>query len=242
MARRNWNREELIKALELYCRTPFGKIDKGNPEIIKLAQELGRSPSAVGLKLANFAHIDPTLDREGFSNHGKLDQQIWDEFFDDVSEVLSENRANFRYPSLPLGTTFVIDDEGAERVVRVRLRQQYFRRTILEDYRGECCVTGLKVEKLLVASHIVPWSENESNRVNPHNGLCLNALHDKAFDRGLITVDSDNRVVLSSELKHHGLKGADYIARTEGQVIQMPEKFEPRQEFLEYHRDNIFVA
>ena len=44
-----WSREEIILAFDLYCRTPFGKISQGNPEIIKLAQLLGRTPGSVGL-------------------------------------------------------------------------------------------------------------------------------------------------------------------------------------------------
>ena len=245
-ARKNWTREELIEALELYSRTSFGRIDAKNPEIVALASELGRSVGAVALKLANFANIDPTLDRKGFSNHGKLDEIVWNEFFDDVELVLRQDQlqsAGVKYVPEPQGTLYEIrDDKGAERVVHVRTRQQYFRKTILKDYNSRCCVTGLKVEKLLVASHIVPWKSDTRNRLNPHNGLCLNALHDKAFDKGLITIDQSHRVVLSGELKHHDLKGADYITKTEGKVIRMPTKFRPRQDFLEYHRNEIFVA
>ena len=51
-----WSREETILAFELYCRTPFSKITKTNKDIIELAKLLGRSPSSVGLKMANLAH------------------------------------------------------------------------------------------------------------------------------------------------------------------------------------------
>ena len=54
-----WSREETILAFDLYCRTPFGKISQGNPEIIKLAHLLGRTPGSVGLKMHNLAHYDP---------------------------------------------------------------------------------------------------------------------------------------------------------------------------------------
>lgn len=241
-----WTRKELIEALNLYSRTSFGRIHSRNPEIIELARKLGRSAGAVTLKLANFAGIDPILDRKGFSHCSQLDKQVWDEFFDDVESVLRQDRlklAGAKYVPEPEGTLYKIhDDEGADRVVHVRMRQQRFRRAILEDYDGKCCVTGLKVEKLLVASHIVPWAKDVRNRVNPHNGLCLNALHDKAFDRGLITIDQSHRVVLSGELRHRDLKGAGYITKTEGKVIRMPAKFRPSQDFLEYHRNEIFVA
>jgi len=58
-------------------------------------------------------------------------------------------------------------------------------------------------EKLLVASHILPWGEFPAERLNPQNGLCLSRLHDAAFDNGLITFDDDYRLVVSRDLKSH---------------------------------------
>ena len=63
MRRRGWTREELIVAFNLYCKIPFGRIHIRNPLIIQLAQSLGRTPSAVSWKLANFARLDPALKR-----------------------------------------------------------------------------------------------------------------------------------------------------------------------------------
>jgi hypothetical protein len=47
MPRRDWTREELIVAFNLYCKIPFGKIHRANPQLIELAQAIGRSPSAM---------------------------------------------------------------------------------------------------------------------------------------------------------------------------------------------------
>ncbi len=57
--REKWSREETILAFDLYCRTPFSKIGKTNKNIIELAELIGRTPSSVGLKMANLAHFDP---------------------------------------------------------------------------------------------------------------------------------------------------------------------------------------
>ena len=65
-----------------------------------------------------------------------------------------------------------------EATVRLRVNQSFFRDRILSAYNFRCCVTGLTVQPLLTASHIIPWAEDEKNRLNPRNGLCLNALHD----------------------------------------------------------------
>ena len=78
-----WSREETILAFDLYCRTPFRKISQGNPEIIELAQLLGRTPGAVGLKMHNLAHYDPELQKRNITAmaHGsKLDGEIFSEF------------------------------------------------------------------------------------------------------------------------------------------------------------------
>lgn len=56
---KNWLRDELIVAFNLYCRIPFGKIHKANPDIIILAKNIGRTPSAVAMKMVNFASLDP---------------------------------------------------------------------------------------------------------------------------------------------------------------------------------------
>ena len=84
--------------------------------------------------------------------------------------------------------------------VKTRIGQSFFRAAVLSSYNWTCCVTGLKEVRLLNASHIVPWANDSKNRVNPSNGLCLNALHDRAFDRGLMTISEDYCVVFASEI------------------------------------------
>ena len=81
--RRNWTREEILVAMALYHQIPFGKIGRNNPEIISLAKVLGRTPSALAMKMCNLASFDQTLrDRNvnGLSNGSKLDKEIWQEF------------------------------------------------------------------------------------------------------------------------------------------------------------------
>lgn len=42
-----WTREETLIAFALYCKIPFGKISKSNPEILEVANMLGRTGRAV---------------------------------------------------------------------------------------------------------------------------------------------------------------------------------------------------
>lgn len=103
-------------------------------------------------------------------------------------------------------------------------------------------MSGLSESRLLIASHIVPWSKDKANRLNPSNGLCLSAIHDKAFDKGLITLTDDLRVVVSEELRgRNDAFLSELILPLSGRVIDMPERFAPSVEFIARHRSEVFV-
>lgn len=127
--------------------------------------------------------------------------------------------------------------------VRVRTAQSFFRRSVLANYDYRCTMCQIDNLKLLNAGHIIPWSENEGRRADPENGLALCALRDRAFDRGLMTIDEDHRVVLSEKLR---VKTDSVVHRAafsdmEGVAITLPKKFGPAQDALEWHRNNVFV-
>ena len=131
--------------------------------------------------------------------------------------------------------------EGKEKLaaVKVRVNQDIFRKMVLANYGGKCCVTGLAVPDVLRASHISPWAEDEKNRLNPENGLCLSATYDAAFDRHLISFDEHYRLVVSKEIKDHYTDAAakSYFLNREGQTMSLPTKFLPSQSLLERHRE-----
>jgi HNH endonuclease len=250
MKRKNWTRRDLVVAFNLYCRTPFGKIHNRNPEIIALADALGRSSSALSWKLANFARFDPALKKRAISgaSHGnKLELEVWEEFSHDwealsfeseliLSELLTKTPSVELDESFPTGIT-------RDALVRVRVNQGFFRSAVLAAYDCRCCITGLAVAELLCASHIVPWSVDHTNRTNPANGLCLNALHDRAFDRGLLTIDQNYCVRLSRSLAAHKDDAAvRFMEAYEGKQILLPKRFQPGLSFLGYHTSNIYQA
>ena len=131
--------------------------------------------------------------------------------------------------------------EGVEKLaaVKVRVNQDIFRKMVLANYGAKCCVTGLSVPEVLRASHISAWAEDEANRLNPENGLCLSATYDAAFDRHLISFDKDYRLVVSKSIKDHYTDAAAkcYFIKLEGQKMSLPAKFLPSQSLLEKHRD-----
>jgi hypothetical protein len=61
----NWTREETIVAFNVYCKVPFKSSSKTNPTIIKYANIIGRSPSALNMKVGNFGRLDPELKKQG---------------------------------------------------------------------------------------------------------------------------------------------------------------------------------
>jgi putative restriction endonuclease len=106
-----------------------------------------------------------------------------------------------------------------------------------------CAISGINVPRLLVASHIKPWSDFPEERLNPTNGLCLSSIHDAAFDSGLITLDEQRRVILSEELRGYFPEPAleQSFVPFEGKCIRLPEKVaEPSVAFLQFHREQIF--
>lgn len=131
----------------------------------------------------------------------------------------------------------VPDLEGREReaLVKVRVNQRLFRWMVLNGYGSKCCVTGIEETALLVGSHIVPWAEDVAQRLNPRNGLCLNALHDRAFDVGLMTVSDDLRVRVSPKVLHLPTLGL-WLGEFDGASLIFGGPLRPDPALLARHR------
>ena len=136
-----------------------------------------------------------------------------------------------------------LEGKEKEAVVKVRINQDKFREKLINKYK-KCCLCNVNMNELLVASHIKPWSVSniKTERTNPSNGLCLNAMHDKAFDRGLITIDKNYRIENSRYIKDAVMdeKTREWFAFYNGKEIILPDKFLPGKEFIQYHNDVIF--
>jgi putative restriction endonuclease len=245
----DWQEDELLLTLHLYCRTPFGKLHKTNPDIIQLANIIGRSPSAVALKAVNFASLDPSIHQKGMSNASKADRAMWNAFMQNSTDIAEKAEALYesritnpepvtpvyeiKEPKFPTGETETVREIKARRV------QNFFRRTVLQSYNNRCAISGLAIPQLLVASHIIPWSEDVSRRADPTNGIALNGLYDKAFDRHLISFDEDFRLILSEKIKAKTKDDMvrEYFIKIEGKELDMPDKFFPDVNALKDHRD-----
>jgi predicted restriction endonuclease len=253
-----WTREHTLIALNLYTKLPFGQLHHNKPIIMEVAAKMGRTANSLAMKLVNLASLDPVLQArgiKGLAGASRLDREIWNEFQahyatlgttseellhdlftkDDTQDVdfLQRDRVHLA----PAGPTELL------ATVKVRRGQQFFRQAVLTAYALRCCISGINVPGLLVASHIKPWGKFPDDRLNPRNGLCLSNLHDAAFDSGLITLDEKLQVVLSQRLKKFFPQPAleQNFVPFAGKPIRPPDKLaEPDGEFLRYHREEVF--
>jgi len=256
--RTGWTRQQLLVAFKLYCQMPFGKMHSNNPEIIEYAELIGRTPSALAMKLTNIASLDPaitTTGRKGLTGASATDkimwekmQSGWESFAIEMQRAESHFRANTETQADvddPSILDEAVDYTGINKTVQsaTRIGQNFFRRSVLSSYNYRCCITGFTMPKLLVASHIVPWRIDEANRLNPRNGLCLSILHDKAFDLGIITISENMTINVSRK----NTANADQFFNSallayDGKLISLPEKFHPHPAFLAYHRQYVFES
>jgi predicted restriction endonuclease len=245
-----WTSEQLKLAFYLYCQLPFGKLHYRNPKIVQIADVIGKTPSALAMKLVNFASLDPAIQnsgRKGLGNASAADRKTWEEFHNNWEKLTSESEQLLQSNSIGTLTdeknkSVNYHGETRDAIVSVRVGQQFFRKAVLSSYQGICCISGVSLPQLLVASHIIPWAESKENRLNPSNGLCLSAIHDKAFDKGFLTITPDYTVLVSMQLKKISCDSQQMklLISSDKMKILLPQKFLPNKDFLEWHNRNIF--
>lgn len=236
MSRRNWTRDELLVAFNLYCKLPFSITNANRKEVKELAELIGRTPAAVCWKLVNFASFNPSLQAQGIkgaSNSSKADKAIFEEFSQNWDKMIYESELLLQKFKIEKGiqisnlkndenhhSDFVdnflfVEKEGivTERIVKVRVNQNFFRKMILSSYDNKCCLTGINIPNLLVAS-----------------------------DKGFITIDMDYKVKISKSLKdlEKNKSICNFFLTYENQPIELPSRFLPSRKFLDYYHKNIF--
>lgn len=249
--------------MNLYGKLPFGQFHHNNPLILDVASRMGRTSSSLAMKLSNLASLDPIQKARGvrgLPGASQQDRRMWEEFHGNLNalgpeseqllhdlftkdedrevDFLEQGKIRIERPrKAPAGPT------DTKALLRVRRGQQFFRQTILSCYGIRCCISEINIPRLLVASHIKPWRDFPKDRLNPQNGLCLSAIHDAAFDAGLITINETFTVLISPKLKRYLPSAAleQNFSRFEGRRIRLPERVaEPNPAFLRYHHKNIF--
>lgn len=135
------------------------------------------------------------------------------------------------------GNYFVADSEA---LTKTRPWQAAWSKKVKENFGYMCAICGLTTPELLVGSHIVPVKDDEDNRMNPSNGICLCVLHDKMFDKGLISVNSDMVVQIANVSDDHVLE--TLLQDIRGLRVNNPRMYKIKEDFIQYHNDNIFKS
>lgn len=253
MPRHDWTENELLLAFGLYSQLPFGQLHQNNPEIMRLSGLIGRTPSAVAMKACNFASLDPIHKQRGvraLGNASSADKALWERYETDpdalIADVVRAWDTTFTEEACA-EAELSMEDEELEALdlpsgpstysarVQVRRLQRFFRQIVLSAYGYQCALSDVELTDLLNASHIIPWAEAEKHRLDPRNGIALNALYDRAFDRGFFTLDEDYRVVVARDLPDKLP-----LFQIQGKQLTLPDRFAPKEQFLEYHRQSIF--
>ncbi len=130
-----------------------------------------------------------------------------------------------------------VKDTSKSIQAKIRIGQNKFRKNLLKFLKS-CPITGIDETRILLASHIKPWalSSNEE-RLDINNGFIFSPTIDKLFDNGLITFENNKELIISPLLT---IKNIQLIGIEAGKkYIKLP--VENRLNYLEYHRNNIFI-
>lgn len=117
--------------------------------------------------------------------------------------------------------------------IKVRAYQNKLREIVLDNYNSTCAICDINKTDLLICSHIKPWSVDKEERLNPKNAICLCVLHDKMFDKGYFSLDSEYKIIF-------GQKADSQIKELlKNNTFKIPRYNEPDENFLKYHFDEI---
>lgn len=246
--------EQTQRALFLYFQMPFGRLHHRAPEIIELAAKLGRTPSSVAMKLSNFASLDPEIirsGRKGLAGASALDRTVFARFYGNWDQLV-ETVADRQDDEDIVPVSGVLRDQvhafagfvgpsESERTITARRGQSFFRHAVLANFEEQCYITGIADPRLLNASHIRPWQDDVANRHNPANGFALSATFDRAFDRGMVTVEPDLSVRVSyALLEHSSERTRAYFRPYHRARIKAPTRFMPDAGLLAWHNEICF--
>lgn len=256
-----WTREELILALELYLRA--GLLDDHSTEVQQLSEALKdlafvqkedpdvfRNPNGVAMKLANFAALDPNYKGKGLTSGGRLDKEIFEEFFEQQFALATESQwlraqwqgmkelevvAEAESDYEPVIEEQTDERERINRAIVLRRGQPSFRKLLLTAYNGKCAITGCNAPDALEAAHILGYRGNYSNKTN--NGLLLRADIHTLFDLRLLAVETEDMTCVVAGR----LMGTEYEELIGKEIILPEEKdFRPGRSHLNFHRENSF--
>tara|TARA_R100000322_G_scaffold96580_1_gene60870 strand:+ start:55 stop:771 length:717 start_codon:yes stop_codon:yes gene_type:complete len=117
--------------------------------------------------------------------------------------------------------------------IKVRAYQNKLREIVLDNYNSTCAICEINKTDLLVCSHIKPWFVDKEERLNPKNTICFCVLHDKMFDKGYFSLDSNFKIIFGEKADNQ----IKELLKTS--KFKRPKINEPNEVFLKYHFEEI---
>ena len=247
-----WTREDVIIADALYCVIPFSKVNNSNQTIKDAAAIMERSPASLKMRICNLAALDPDFlatGRAGLASVANLDREVYAEFSSDWQRLSSTAEELLGLPIFDIAEPIYNGPDKRRRKTYAEISdkqaRRFFRKSVIAAYEGRCCISGMTIPQMLIASHIKPYavSDIQTERANPANGLLLNAFYDRAFDQGLMTVLPDLTILISDQVKevYTDERTREWLYAIEGTKIKRPARFAPNRDLLAYHNEYVFL-
>ena len=247
-----WTREDVIIAYALYCVIPFSKVNNSNQTIKDAAAIMERSPASLKMRICNLAALDPDFlatGRTGLASVANLDREVYAEFSSDWQRLSSTAEELLGLPIFDIAEPIYNGPDRRRRKTYAEISdkqaRRFFRKSVIAAYEGRCCISGMTIPQMLIASHIKPYavSDIQTERANPANGLLLNAFYDRAFDQGLMTVLPDLTILISKQVKevYTDERTREWLYAIEGTKIKRPARFAPNRDLLAYHNEYVFL-
>lgn len=155
-------------------------------------------------------------------------------------QILTENKNEYSNRIEELKSK-LSQEEFQEEVF---VRGGVFKREIPKIYNYQCAISGMKIEatrniQMIDACHIVPFAISKNDTIR--NGISLSPNLHRAFDRGLITINNDYRLVVTTKIIEN--KSTYSISQFDGKQIILPENsdYYPDLENLKWHRTERFI-
>ena len=107
---------------------------------------------------------------------------------------------------------------------------------MLENFQNQCCLSTVREENLLIASHIIPWADRIETRLDPSNGLCLSYIYDKLFDDGYFSFNDQLKVIVSNQAGTLSKDIQNILEPIENFKIREPQNYPISLDYIKYHR------
>ncbi len=245
---RIWEENETLYLFGVFLFEPASAQRKGSPRLSEIGGLLDRGPDSIHRKIEDIRSNDPAyMQREKKPTKcANLVREVWSELYSEsgygpmIRRIEDAYAAFAEQSSVDLDPQFEVEIPPGQDIPIESTRrsgQNIFRMMVANNFDRRCCITGLAVPNLLVASHILPWAESDPyQKTDPSNGLYLNRLHDGLFDRHQMYIDEDMRVQYVDSICHEDETFDRMLGPYEGQRIREPVRTSISEAYLAEHR------